>query len=296
MKVTRLGKFALEEALGFQSSSVFRAFHVEQKRRVAIKVFTEFAEANSDARAYLSEEMHLLRKLKHPNIVTCCGGAFDKQQGYIVWELIEGETLADLLERRGRVPCEQALDIALQIASALEAAFELGLTHQDLTPDKIMLTPEGEVKVLDFRRERLVNPYARSAHQSTLLRAQYLSPERKKRNSGEATTKLDLYALGCLLHAMLVGQPPFAGDDPQELALQHEQQSPQRVGQLVLDCPVWLDALTTQLLEKDPAGRPHSPAAVKLALLEAKRRIASGTGVAQHALGGMSALKLGGNR
>lgn len=296
MNVTRVGKFALEGTLGSQNSSVYRAFHVEQKRQVAVKLFSEFAEANSHARAYLSDEMQVLRRLKHKNIATCHGGAFDKQHGFVVWELVEGETLADALERRGRFPPEQALSVAMQIAAALEAALDLGVTHLDLTPDKVMLTPSGAVKVLDFRRERAVNPYAQSWRRRTLLRAQYLAPEQQQSNSGELTTKADLYSLGCLLFAMLAGQPPFTGDSPEEIAAKHLTETPPRVGQLVLDCPVWLDALTAQLLERDPLQRPHAPAAVKLALQEAKRRMASGAGVTQHALGGISALKLGTDR
>ncbi len=211
MNVTRVGKFVLEAPLGSSSSSVFHAFHIEQKRHVAVKLFSEVLEANSHARAYLSDEMQILRQLKHKHIATCHGGAFDKQHGFVVWELIQGETLADALDRRGHFPAEQALEIALQITAALESAAELGLTHQDLTPDKVMLTKSGAVKVLDFRRERSINPYARSSQRRTLLRAQYLAPEQQRRDSGEITTKSDLYALGCLLYAMLVGQPPFVG-------------------------------------------------------------------------------------
>lgn len=294
MNVSRLGPFALEEKLGGPHTSVYRAIHLQQRRQVALKVFPLSLAANSHARNEFSDEMDLLKRLKDPHIVRCFGGSLEPQHGYLALEIVEGETLAELMARRGRLGWEQAVEIAQQITFALQTADELGLTHQDLTPDKIMLPagPAGSsLKVLDFRLQRHKNPLCISSQTRTAARLAFQAPEQIRREEN-ISSKADLYALGCLLYLMLTGHPPFPGSTVDEIATGHLTAIPQRVSALALECPVWLDALVTQLLEKDPARRPHSAGAVVLALQETKSKVASGGGVTQHALGGISSLKM----
>ena len=155
MNEMRVGPFSLEEKLGPADSTVHRAIHLEQRKQVALKIFNVPFGATEHAGGEFFAEIATLKELKHPNAVRCFRGKIEGNVGYIVWELVDGETLAELLERRQRLPWDQALEYAQSIAAALQAAGEQGLTHQDLTPDKIIIAKDGRVKVADFRKDRI---------------------------------------------------------------------------------------------------------------------------------------------
>ena len=289
MTASKIGPFALEEKLGSQRSSVYRALHLQQRRQVALKVFSIPLAANQHVRNDFSDEMALLKRLLEPQAVKCFGGSLEKNHGYIALEIVEGESLEQVVSRRGRLAWEQAVDFAEEIATALNAAHELDLAHHDLVPDKIMVTPDERIKVLDFRRDRVNNPFCLSSQKRTKERLAFQAPEQIRGDA--AGPKADLYALGCLLFYMLTGRPPFEGNET-EISQKQLGELPPRVSAVMLDCPIWLDALVAQLLEKDPAKRPYSAGAVLLALQETRKRVASGAGVTQHALGGISSLKM----
>lgn len=289
MESSKIGAFALEQKLGGAGSCVYRAMQIQQRRPVALKVIKIPFAATDALRTEFSDEMHLLKKLAHPSVVRCFGGRIEGQQAYFAVELVEGETLTELVARRGRLAWEQAIEIAEGICQALQAAQDIGLHHHDLVPDKIMIAADGQAKVLDFRKDRGNNPLCPSARKRMPERLAFQSPEQI---SGAASgAPADLYSLGCLLFFMLTGQPPFAGE-AEEIARQQQHETPPRISALVLDCPVWIDAIVAQLLRKEPLERPHSAAAVLLALKETRKRAAAGAGVTQHALGGISALKM----
>jgi tetratricopeptide (TPR) repeat protein len=289
MNASKIGPFALEEKLGGPQSSVYRAIHLQQRRQVALKVFAIPLAANQHVRNEFSDEMALLKRLQAPEAAKCFGGNLDKSHGYLALEIVEGETLSSVVSRRTRLSWEQAVDFAEDICAALHAAHELELTHHDLVPDKILVTPDGRIKVLDFRRDREKNPFCVSSQKRTKDRLAFQAPEQIR---GEAAgPKADLYSLGCLLFYMLTGRPPFEGS-MEEIAQKQQTEMPPRVSTLVLDSSIWLDPLVAQLLEKDPAKRPYSAGAVLLALEETKKKAAAGGGVTQHALGGISSLKM----
>jgi len=256
-----------------------------------LKVFSVPFGVTEHAGSDFVEEMNVLRQLQHPNIVRCFGGKIDGNVGYVAAELIDGETLADLLHRKGRLSWDQALEYAQAVVDALQAAQQFDLTHLDLTPDKVLIATGGQIKVTDFRRDRSSNPWCFSSRKLTRRRTRYQAPE-QIRGDAHLSPKADLYALGCLLFYMLSGRPPFDAPALDELRQQQLTAAAPRVSSIALDCPVWLDALVAQLLEKDPARRPHSAEAVGLALAEAKKKELSRSGVAQHALGGFSTLRL----
>ncbi|HMC11315.1 MAG TPA: serine/threonine-protein kinase, partial [Pirellulaceae bacterium] len=220
MNESRIGPFSLEEKLGGRNSSVHRAIHLEQRKQVALKLFSVPFGATEHAGSDFVEEMNVLRQLRHPNIVRCFGGKIEDRVGYTAWELIDGETLVTLLVRRGRLAWEQAIEYAQAIAAALHAARELELTHQDLMPDKLLITTDGQLKVTDFRRDRMNNPWCFSSRKKSLARWSYLAPE-QLRGETHLTHKTDLYSLGCVLFHMLTGRPPFVASTPEAL---HEQQ------------------------------------------------------------------------
>jgi hypothetical protein len=286
---SKIGAFALEQKLGGPQSTVFRAMHLQQRRPVALKLIKIPFAATDALRTEFLDEMHVLKRFSHPHIAQCYGGKIEGQQAFIVSELVEGETLTALVTRRGRLAWEQATDIAEEICQALQAAQSADLHHHDLVPDKIIIAADGHAKVLDFRKNRANNSLSASTHKRSPERMAYQSPEQI--TSTVLGAQSDLYSLGCVLFFMLTGRPPFTGD-AEDIARKQQEETPPRITALVLDCPVWIDALVAQLLRKDPRERPSSAAAVLLALQETRKRAAAGGGVTQHALGGISALKM----
>ena len=195
---------------------------------------------------------------------------------------------------RQRLPWEMVVEFALQICAGLECAHEKGVVHECLSPEKLLLDMDGHLQIADLRLNRSQQAVFRSPTKLTPASAAYLAPEQTQ--PGPVSHKADLYAFGCILFEMLTGEPPCSGKTVDEVLAAQRDIAPPRVATIVFDCPVWLDVLVAQLLEKDPSKRPHGAAAVRLALQEIKRRVAEGTGVTEHAAGGISALKVGADR
>jgi eukaryotic-like serine/threonine-protein kinase len=294
MQTSRIGPFALEERLQ-GAEHTFRGVHLEQRRSVAVRVFSAPFGVGREAKLAFAGEWERLKALKHRNIVRCFGGGLDEMRGYLALELVQGESIRELLKRRGRWPWDQVVDLALQIVAALEFAHEHEISHLALAPEKLILAADGTLKVADFRWQR----HQQSAFQTptglTPQRAAYQAPEQfdKQANVGP---KADMYALGCILYEMLTGRPPFVAVNIDQLAESHCRQEPERVSRRALDCPIWLDSIVHQLLEKDPLKRPHSIAMVRLALEETRKKMLEGVSVAEHVTSGISPLKTDANR
>lgn len=288
----RLGPFLLKERLGAGGMGVvYRATHVETRRHVAVKVLSAKAAGNKRIVARFARELEILKALKHPNIVRCFGGGRQGGEIYLVMELVSGGSVAGLIRRRGRLSWEAAIDYALQVCEGLAYAHEWGIVHRDLKSANLLLTKEGQVKIADFGIARVQFGKKLTAAKHTVGTMAYIAPEQIK-GDPPISHRTDLYTLGCVMFEMLTGKLPFVAETMAQLVYQHLEQAPPRVSTIVMDCPVWLDALVNQLLEKDPLRRPHDANAVALALREAKQKAASGAAVAQAATG-PSALRVG---
>jgi tetratricopeptide (TPR) repeat protein len=288
----RLGPFILEEKLGAGGmGEVYRATHVETRRQVALKVLSAKAASSRRIVARFARELEILKALKHPNIVRCYGGGRHEAEAYLVMELVGGGSLSSLLRRRGRLPWETVIDYGLQICDGLAYAHEWGIVHRDLTPANILLTEEGQAKIADFGIARVQYGKRLTATKHTLGTVAYMAPE-QIRGAPPVSHRTDLYTLGCVLFEMLTGRLPFTCESTAQMLYHHLGEPPPRVSSLVLDCPVWLDGLINQMLEKDPLKRPHDATAVAQALREVQEKVAAGAGVVSHtAAGGPSALK-----
>jgi serine/threonine-protein kinase len=228
---TRLGSFEILEAIGAGGmGEVYRARDTRLKRDVAIKVLPESFAQDPDRLARFRREAELLASLSHANIAAIYG--LEQAEGVtaLVLELIEGETLADLIAR-GPLPPLEAMPIVRQLVDALEAAHEKGVIHRDLKPANIKITPDGAVKVLDFGLAKLAPIEVESAQAGgmnalsmsptlsihatyagvILGTAAYMSPEQAKGRSVDKRS--DVWAFGCVLFETLTGRRPFEGED-----------------------------------------------------------------------------------
>ena len=220
-----LGVYEIVSPLGSGGmGEVYRARDTRLGREVAIKVLPAAVEREPERIARFEREARVLASLNHPHIAALYGMERSGDRHFLIMELVEGETLADRL-RRGPIPVEEALQIAIQIAEALEAAHEKGIIHRDLKPANIKISPDDKVKVLDFGLAKAMEPDARpgadATHSPTLSlmatqagmilgTAAYMSPEQAKGLT--ADHRSDVFSFGNVLYEMLTGRQPFQGD------------------------------------------------------------------------------------
>ena len=291
MPRSRLGPLAIETKLGDHPSrsSVWRAIHVQLKRSVAVKVFAAPFGGTPEARSTFAAEWEVLKQIQHPAIVRCYGGGFEEKEAYLAHELIEGPTLARELERRSRLSWESVLDLAEALTGALQLLHEKELVYGVVQPEKVLFAGLSPV-LIDVRVDRAATLY-RTNHAVTPEEMTYWSPELGE-NSTAFSVHGDLYSLGATLYKALTGRGVVSGTSVEEVRGNVLYEIPQSPASIVMDCPVWLDKLIMQLLEKDPNDRPHGAAAVVLALQEVRRRSMSRAGVAEHVSQGFSPLNV----
>jgi serine/threonine-protein kinase len=173
-------------------------------------------------------------------------------------ELVEGQTLREVLREGRKLLPERALEITVGVLDALSYSHKAGIVHRDIKPANVMLTPNGQVKVMDFGIARAVADTSATMTQTAAVigTAQYLSPEQARGETVDARS--DLYSAGCLLYELLVGRPPFVGDSPVSVAYQHVRETPVAPSQLDPEITPDIDAITLKALAKDPDDRYQS--------------------------------------
>jgi serine/threonine-protein kinase len=261
-------RYRLDSVLGRGGvATVWRGWDLRLERAVAVKVLDRTGlGGDPSAATRFDREARTLARLAHPNIVTVYDFGAQDGVAYLVMELVEGRSLAALLAE-GALPVAQAAAIAAQVCDALGAAHRAGIIHRDVKPANILIPAGGGVKVCDFGIARLQH----AAGQATLTAvdtaigtSDYMAPEQAAGDPVDART--DLYALGCVLYAMLTGSPPFTGDGPISVVYQHLHRAPVPVRSHRGDVPPDLDNLVGQLLAKSPTDRPADAAQVRTRL------------------------------
>ncbi|MEV0895995.1 serine/threonine-protein kinase [Actinoplanes sp. NPDC049802] len=245
-------------------AQVWQGFDRWLGRMVAVKVLHERVLADPSVPARFEREARTVAGLTHPNIVTLHDVGADRGVPYLVMELVEGRSLADLLSA-GPLDVAGAARIAAQVCAALEAASAAGVVHRDIKPANILVTGDGRVKVCDFGIARVAGTVQGELTGSAQMlgTSTYMAPEQVA--GGPVDVRTDLYGLGCVLYAMLTGGPPFTGDSPMRIAWDHVERSPQPVSRH-RRVPQDLDRLLLAMLAKFPADRPSGPAAVRAVL------------------------------
>ena len=258
--------FELEEQIGSGAMGVvYRARFVKNDRRVALKLLPEEVAANATLAARFQREMEILKDLRHPNIVHCFGGTCEGDQWFYAMELIEGGTLGGLLSEQGKLPWRQAVEFGLQVCAALDYAHDRGVIHRDLKPGNLLLTKTGKIKLADFGLALVAAETRLTSTGKTMGSLHYMAPEQIQ-GKPPLSNRTDLYALGCVLFELLCGRTPFIGEAMAEILQQHIRQAPPKISSFAVNCPIELEALIAQLLQKDPEQRPQSAQAVGVRL------------------------------
>ena len=278
MSPRKIGPFEVERQIGIGGMGiVYSAIYPENGRKVALKVLSPGLTMDRKLVKRFEREIEILKRMDHPNIVKYYGGGLDQGQRYYAMEFIDGGSLQDKLKKRGRLSWEQAIQVGRQVSSALEHAHNAGIIHRDLKPANLFLSKKGRLKLGDFGIARDTEATALTAMGKTVGTYAYMAPEQIQA-SHPIAGKTDLYALGCLLYEVIVGETPFLADtsNPMDMLMQHLNDAPYNVCEKVPDCPVQLDSLIERLLEKNPDDRPHDALAVHTQLGEIRDAVTLG--------------------
>jgi len=235
---------------------VYLAYDTLMEQEVAIKVL--FPQFSRDA-VYLSRfynEARLAMVLNSPYIVKILDYGAERDTHYLVMEYVEGRILKEVIERDGPIPWPRALEIAAQVVMALEEAHKHGIVHRDIKPQNIMITPEGDAKVLDFGLAR-VRDLPSVSEGGFLGSPHYIAPEQA---IGEKVDiRSDIYSLGVVIYEMVAGRPPYDGDNPWAIISQHISAFPPPLASLGVDVPEVIESLILKAMAKAPRDRFQTP-------------------------------------
>ena len=252
--IKNLGPYHIDRVVGRGGmGSVYAAHHEETGDKAAIKVLAPALAADESFRDRFVAEIASLEKLNHPNIVKLYGYGETDGHLYYSMELVEGTNLEQEIARGRKFTWRDVTQIGIDISRALKHAHDHGVIHRDLKPANLLVDANDTVKLTDFGIAKLFGASRVTYNGSVLGTADYMAPEQA---AGEATTpRCDLYSLGCVMYALLAGQPPFKGKSIAEVVhkARYEQHAP--VSRYSADVPRDLEQIINELLEKDPEER-----------------------------------------
>lgn len=263
------GRYELGELLGRGGmAEVRKGVDTRLGRVVAVKRLRTDLASDATFQARFRREAQSSASLNHPAIVAVYDTgeeitADGVHQPYIVMEYVAGRTLRDILREGRKILPERALEITSGVLAALDYSHRAGIIHRDIKPGNVMLTPSGDVKVMDFGIARAISDAQSTMTQTAAVvgTAQYLSPEQAR---GETVdSRSDVYSAGCLLYELLTGRPPFVGDSPVAVAYQHVREQPQPPSDHDTDLPPEVDAIVMKALAKRVEDRYQSAAAMR---------------------------------
>ena len=248
------GRYRLIAPLGEGGmATIWRAVDEQLDREVAVKLLREQYGNDPGFAARFKQEARAAGSLQHPNIVPVYDYGTDADGAqFIVMQLVEGDDLAALLRERTRLETDDAVRVAIGVASALEAAHRRGLVHRDVKPGNILITDDGDVKVTDFGIARAVAEASMTVTGTTLGSVHYFSPEQAR--GDEVTGASDVYSLGIVLYEMLTGRRPFEADSAAGVALKRLNEDPPPPESIV-PVPSGLSAIVMRALQREPADR-----------------------------------------
>ena len=261
-----IGHYKISESIGAGGmGEVYLATDTVAGRKAALKLLPLRFTGDAERLKRFEQEARAVVGLNHPNVVTVYEIGEENSIHYIASELIEGETLRDRLTR-GSLQLSEALDVAIQIASALTAAHRAGIVHRDIKPENIMLRPDGYAKVLDFGIAKLAEqelPMSMPKDEALLLvetnlgsvlgTVRYMSPEQAR--GGHINKSTDIWSLGVVLYEMVIGHAPFSGDTPKEVMSSILEKEPPPLSSYIKHTAAELQQIISKTLRKDRAQR-----------------------------------------
>ncbi|MBN1807842.1 MAG: SUMF1/EgtB/PvdO family nonheme iron enzyme [Planctomycetes bacterium] len=234
-----LGGYLLMEKLGEGGmGTVFKAKQVSLGRYVALKILPDDMAKDEQFLARFEREARIAASIHHPNIVGAIDSGIAAGKRYFAMELVEGESVKDILDREGKIPPTRSLEIIIQIARALEAAWRSNLIHRDIKPDNILIDKSGVAKLADLGLAKETTDNEVTSLTMTGLAVgtpNYVSPEQATADKTDIRT--DIYSLGATFYHMVTGRMPFAGENPQEVILARFKQMPKLANELNREVP-----------------------------------------------------------
>ena len=258
------GRYQVGELLGYGGmAEVHRGRDLRLGRDVAIKMLRTDLARDATFQERFRREAQNSAALNHPAIVAVYDtgeevSSTGEKLPFIVMEYVNGRTLNEVLAQEQRIQPRRALEMIADICAALEFSHRHGIIHRDIKPGNVMITQNGQVKVMDFGIARALASGATTMTQTSAVigTAQYLSPEQARGESVDARS--DVYAAGCVLFELLVGHPPFVGDSPVSVAYQHVREDPKAPSDINREVPPDVDAIVLKALAKNPLNRYQS--------------------------------------
>ena len=266
------GRYELGAPLGQGGmAEVLRGTDLRLGRDVAVKILRADLARDPSFQARFRREAQAAASLSAPTIVSVYDTGEDADGvPYIVMERVGGRTLRDVLHEEGRLMPQRALEVTADICAALDVSHAAGIVHRDIKPANVMLTPAGEVKVMDFGIARAAADSSSAMTQTAAVigTAAYLSPEQARGETVDARS--DLYSTGCLLYELVTGLQPFTGESPVAVAYQHVREDPYPPSSYDEALPPSVDAVVLKAMAKNPANRYQSANEMRADLLRAR--------------------------
>ena len=235
-------------------ATVYKAKCTVLNRYVAVKILRDEFTTDEEFIRRFEAEAQSAARLTHPNIVSIYDVGVEGNLYYIVMELIQGKTLKEIIvEEQGPLPWKWSINVAIQIASALEMAHKNNIIHRDIKPHNIIITEDGIAKVTDFGIAKAVSNSTITAFGTTIGSVHYFSPEHAR--GGFTDEKSDIYSLGVVMYEMLTGRVPFDADTPVSVALKHMQEEPVEPKEINPNIPSSVNKIIMKALKKDPTLR-----------------------------------------
>jgi eukaryotic-like serine/threonine-protein kinase len=251
------GRYELKHVVGTGGmSTVHCAFDTLLERNVALKILHEQYSEDEEYVERFRREARAVAQLSHPNIVTVIDRGEEDGRQYIVFELVEGDNLKEVVERGGPLPVRRALELGLEVGRALAFAHAQGLVHRDVKPQNVLLNDDGLAKVTDFGIVRSLDAVGHTQTGTVLGTSHYIAPEQARGERVDAQT--DVYSFGVVLYELLVGEVPYPGDGFLSVAMKHVNDPVPSVLEKRPDAPVRLATLIERCMAKEPADRPAS--------------------------------------